>query len=206
MPPDERWLPVASYEGWYEVSDHGRVRSLDRTVDEARGRSVRHKGKLLALQWNTARSGKGYWVIRLYKNSAGETKYVHRMVLDAFVGPCPEGMESRHGPNGSIDNNLSNLSYGTRHQNSLDRVRDGTHNNRSKMFCPYDHKLVTPNLVKFKLEKLNIRSCFACERARNRAYYAKTRGRAIDFKYVADQCYADIMRTVEQSTRTDRSL
>lgn len=52
---------------------------------------------------------------------------VHRLVLTAFVGPCPNGMEARHGVNGNADNSVANLCWGTSVENASDRKRDGTH-------------------------------------------------------------------------------
>jgi hypothetical protein len=52
--------------------------------------------------------------------------FVHQLILLTFAGPCPEGQECRHGPNGVGDNSLANLSYGTHIENCLDKVRDDT--------------------------------------------------------------------------------
>lgn len=49
----------------------------------------------------------------------------------AWIGPCPEGQQIRHGPNGVTDNSVSNLCYGTRSEDQYDRRRDGTHGGRS---------------------------------------------------------------------------
>lgn len=55
-----------------------------------------------------------------------KTFLVHRLIAEAFLGPCPEGMEVLHGEKGQKDNTPANLSYGTKSQNQLDRYRDGT--------------------------------------------------------------------------------
>jgi hypothetical protein len=52
--------------------------------------------------------------------------YVHRLVLDAFVGPCPEGMEARHLNGNSMDNRLENLAWSTHAVNMADKFRHGT--------------------------------------------------------------------------------
>lgn len=58
--------------------------------------------------------------------AGGRTSYlVHRLVLEAFVGPCPAGMECRHENGSKADNRLSNLSWGTHHENATDTIRLG---------------------------------------------------------------------------------
>lgn len=116
----ERWLPIAGHDG-YEVSDLGRVRSVDRTVVDKIGRSRFHRGRVL----NFGTLGKGYVAVRLGWRQP--LMYVHRLVLEAFVGPCPPQNECLHGPGGPADNRLTNLRWGTRSENSFDALRDGTH-------------------------------------------------------------------------------
>lgn len=120
--PGERWLPVVGYEGLYEVSDWGRVKSLDKIVPTFFGsRLVR--GRLLI----QSPSQYGHPQVSLYRNGESITAKVHRVVGEAFLGPLPVGEETRHGPGGRQDNRLSNLSYGTTAENAGDRLRDGTH-------------------------------------------------------------------------------
>lgn len=110
----ECWLPVPDWEGLYEVSDMGRVRSLSRR---------RHPGRIL--KPTKTRDG-FYWRVDLSRNGEQRTRLIHQLVLEAFVGPRPEGMVACHGPARSLDNRLSNLSYGTVSENNLDKARDGT--------------------------------------------------------------------------------
>jgi hypothetical protein len=114
----ESWRAVPGYDGVYEVSDLGRIRSFRRW----RGTNG---PRLLTPCPNVRRSG--HLCVNLYKNGSHRLRPVHQLVLEAFLGPAPPGMVGLHGPNGSADNSLSNLSYGTQKQNSgPDRVRDGT--------------------------------------------------------------------------------
>ena len=117
----ERWLAVVGFEGFYEVSDFGRVRSLDRVVYHGT-RPWRLKGKILAQLPNS----RGYICVVLSREARSAQVPVHRLVGEAFLGPRPPGMETRHGPGGKADNRLANLSYGTPLQNQRDRWRDGT--------------------------------------------------------------------------------
>lgn len=123
----ERWLPVVGYEGLYEVSDLGRVRSLSRVVSRSgpRGPRVRIAGQ--ALKVRPPAGTDPYAHVEL--NRDGERRYmrVHVLVAAAFLGPRPAGYEICHGPGGKTDNRLANLSYGTRAKNNgPDKLRDGT--------------------------------------------------------------------------------
>ena len=96
-PDDERWRPVRGYAGWYEVSDLGRVYSLPRAATA---------GGLLAVQLNS----RGYRVVMLSKYGRRRTVTVARLVLEAFREPG-NGRRARHGPKGSTDDSLANLSW-----------------------------------------------------------------------------------------------
>lgn len=68
----------------------------------------------------------GYLQIELYQNGKRFGKKIHRLVLETFIGPCPQGMETRHLNNCRTDNRLKNLCWGTRSENTLDAVQCGT--------------------------------------------------------------------------------
>jgi hypothetical protein len=111
QPTPERWRPVDAVPG-YEVSDLGRVRSLDRY--EARGaRMVRVRvGRLLRL----ATSDRGYRVVSL----AGVPRKVHRLVAVAFLGPAPAGRpEVNHLDGNKRNNRATNLEWSDRPGNML---------------------------------------------------------------------------------------
>ena len=123
----ERWRDVIGFEGFYQVSDLGRVRSVDRVVPHGKGGVAKMVGKVL--RFNPLSKG-GYFLVGLNNNGKRKCVLVHRLVLAAWVGPCSEGCEARHGPNGVADNSVDNLSYGTHSENTLDKRRDGTNGGR----------------------------------------------------------------------------
>lgn len=158
---EERWLPVVGWEGLYEVSDMGRVRSLDRTVPTSGGRYRRAPGCILKPQKRS-----GYQVVMLRRIPDRKTYYIHDLVLSAFVGPKPERQCVRHGVKGRLVNELTNLCYGTRSENNYDcSRRDRTHPQSHKTTCPrnhpYDGKATRPNGSTY-------RYCKRCDRERNR--------------------------------------
>jgi hypothetical protein len=120
----ERWKWVCGYEGLYQVSDHGRVRSVDRVVPDGKGGTKKMTGRVLR-----ANPGNrfGHLAVALCNEGAHRTVTVHSIVAVAWIGPCPDGCQVRHGPGGKHDNSVGNLCYGTPSQNEHDKRRDGTH-------------------------------------------------------------------------------
>jgi hypothetical protein len=114
----ERWREIPNTGGAYEASSLGRLRSVARL--NARGRNI--KGKILS----PAPAGRGYLQVTLYVNGKKKRKYIHCGVLEAFVGQCPEGMESRHLDGCMTNNKPTNLCWGTHIQNMRDRRAHGT--------------------------------------------------------------------------------
>lgn len=118
----ERWRSYPGWEGWYEVSDQGQVRSMDRVVTDKNGRRMAFAGRLLAPKLNRQT---GYWFVILARPGVRHTRTIHSLVALTWIGPRPEGMEVRHGESGKSDNSLANLCYGTPKQNGEDKIRDG---------------------------------------------------------------------------------
>ena len=114
----ELWRDVSGYEGHYQVSNFGRVRSLDRISPN--GNPLR--GKILSIGDN----GNGYKNVMFCVRYQKKRRYIHRLVLEAFVGPCPDGMECRHLNGIKADNRLDNLEWATHVDNIWDKEPHGT--------------------------------------------------------------------------------
>lgn len=124
----ETWKDIPEYEGSYQVSDLGRVKSLTREV--VRTTSV------LTIPEKILKSppgNHGYPVVNLCKNKKIKQRLVHTLVAEVFIGPCPEGQEVRHRDGVRTHCALSNLIYGTRLQNVQDAQEHGTHIKGSKV-------------------------------------------------------------------------
>ena len=127
VPEEETWRPVPGYEGWYEASDQGRVRSVERVVMVMTTRvktpyPIRLQSKVLRPALCN-----GYRSVMLWKQHVAETKKVSTLVLETFVGARPGGHYTCHADGNSINDRLTNLYWGTPTQNSDDKRRHGTH-------------------------------------------------------------------------------
>lgn len=177
----EMWRPAPGCVG-IEVSNHGRARN----------------------RWGRILRGsvdKGYHRVHV-RVVGGEyrIKRVHRLVLEAFVGPCPPGMEARHLNGNPGDNRLANLEWATPAENNRDILRHGRNVNANRTHCPRRHPLVEGNLVPSQLRR-GRRTCLACDRARN---YGRRRLWSVDsaeFQALADSYFAALGLEVEEERR-----
>lgn len=173
----EAWKPVVGYEGLYEVSDLGRIRSLDRL--NSRGR--RSAGKVLS----PGKRASGHLGVVLRRGGSPKAYLAHRLVLAAFIGPCPEGMEGCHNNGIPSDNRVANLRWDTRISNMHDRVRHHGRYHPSDR-CKRGHLLEGKNLLS---SKRGSRRCRACARA---SAHSRFHGKEIDSEY-ANRAYLAIM-------------
>ena len=126
--PGEEWRSVVGYEGRYEVSSMGRVRSYYIAGHQIVSISPQRICCLDVAQ-------DGYHRIELRRDGTARKFYVHDLLLFAFVGPCPSGMMARH-LDGTRTNNIpGNLEWATAKDNQGDRVRHGTHIRGER--CPH---------------------------------------------------------------------
>lgn len=116
----ENWKQIPGYRDYYEVSDLGRVRSLDRTATDGRF----YAGRLLTAYVNAY----GYPVVVLSSPNGSKRKWlpVHKLVMLAFKGERAEGTEVCHHNGVRTDARLVNLRYDTRKANVADARRHGT--------------------------------------------------------------------------------
>lgn len=121
----EDWAPIPGLSD-YEASNLGQIRRLSRqqVLPQHRGNDIGHR------RVTVKPHGRSYCGM-----------YVHRLVLMAFVGPCPEGMQACHNDGNARNNHLSNLRWDTPSSNMHDRVKHGTHQNANRTHCPKGHPL-----------------------------------------------------------------
>lgn len=119
------WRPVPGFPG-YLVSDDGRVKSVARYT-KRHDYPVFVGERELSLRVRYRRGNRPVCVlVTLCKDGVPSDHRVHRLVLGAFVGPCPDGMEGCHSNGDPTDNRLANLRWDTREENLRDMDRHGT--------------------------------------------------------------------------------
>lgn len=168
-PQNERWVPLPGYESRYQISDHGRLYAIPRTVTYCDGRSYQHPGRLIKTQKNPG--GALYVGIGNTRDTIRRIRLAS-LVLLAFVGPRPDGMEVLHWDDNPDNNTLENLRYGTRSENMHDRVRNGRHSAANKTHCKRGHAFSAENTF---ITQAGHRSCRVCKRALKRKYAAAAR-------------------------------
>lgn len=129
----ERWKDIEGYEDLYQISNTGKVRSLDRYIKIGQNRRIK-KGQIIKVPIK-----KGYYQVRLSKNGKRKSFNVHRLVAKAFI-PNPNNLpQVNHKDENKLNNNMQNLEwcnalynniYGTR----IERVRNKT----GKKIIQYD--------------------------------------------------------------------
>lgn len=176
MIDNEKWLPVVGYEGLYEVSDQGRVKSF----------KVKPNGHILK---PTQAGFSGHYSVTLCRDGGRKEHYVHRLMMAAFTGPAPDGESVVRHLDDDVDNNvLSNLAYGSHSDNHLDRVRNGIHVQARRTECPRGHALVEANN---RVNAPGHRGCKACQRARSNFNHSPDAG--FTYQQLADAHFARLM-------------
>lgn len=116
----EVWKDIPGYEGKYQASNLGRIRSLNRRVNIGHGATRLLQGRVLK---PAGQKTDPHLSVVLGHRAAGST--VHSLVARTFHGPCPPGQEVRHLDGNPLNNRADNLAYGSRTENILDVYRVG---------------------------------------------------------------------------------
>lgn len=141
----EEWRAVPGYEGLYEVSSKGRVRTPGRTVTVTKTYPARIMKQAIR---GRAKDGKPNSVfVALYKNAKKNQLSVHSMVLEAFIGPRPENMVGCHNDGNPANNDASNLRWDTQSGNCMDKHKHGTSPCGEKQ---YMHKLTKLQVIEIR--------------------------------------------------------
>lgn len=117
----ECWVPVLGYEGLYEVSSRGNVRTVGRAATRSNGRPMPVQPRLRRLYVRQT----GYRCVLLNRDGKQTAHLVHVLVLSSFRRGRPDGLQCRHLNGDAADNRLENLEWGTAVENAADAKAHG---------------------------------------------------------------------------------
>lgn len=191
--PEEEWRDIPGYEGYYQASSLGRIRSVERVISQRHATGEVQRRMPMVYLTPFTHSGDGRFVVALSRDCIVRKFGVHVLVALAFLGPKPHAKsQCCHRDGDHINNSPENLYWGDNSSNVQDAIRHGTHYPASKITCPYGHALRSPNLKGSARQ----RACKACANANEWARRRRVKGTPFspdDKREYADMRYLAIM-------------
>lgn len=144
MSGEEIWTDIAGFEGYYAVSDHGRVKSLARKVWVAPSSQAK-SGYYRPVRERvlSPSCSKGWYHVQLSLDGVQSTHAVHHLVLEAFVGPMPDGILGCHNDGDPANNALTNLRHDTPSGSYEDKRKRGTHRRGPDVLAKLNERAVS---------------------------------------------------------------
>lgn len=140
----EKWVPIRGYEGSYEVSNYGNVRSLSRVVEYKHGGKGRFWPSKIIKQWMPKN---GYLTVTLKLENKGSNFMVHRLVGIHFIDNPNNGWQINHKDNNKLNNKVVNLEWVTQSENMAHAFKSGAHSGKGATH--YKAKKITDGMNTF---------------------------------------------------------
>ena len=165
---DIEWRTIPGWEGLYEVSEDGQVRSLERLISHPRGGVHRRRARVL----KGATDRKGYRYYSLSRDGSTRHYGAHVLVAKAFLDG--DGSVVRHRDGNQMNNHPTNLAYGTYSDNTMDSVQHGTHARAARRECVNGHPYTDETTLRVG-PRGRWRKCRICVNSQRRAWKQRKR-------------------------------
>ena len=195
---EEIWSDIKEYESWYQISNKGRIRSVDRTVKCKDGSIRFYKGKVMTC----VKDKDGYNCTGLSKNGIIKNYRVHRLVAQAFI-PNPENKpQINHKDENPANNHVCNLEWVTNQEN----VNYGSHNEKQAKSL-INHPILSNPVCQFDLNGNHIKTYPSAAQAERDLNVASTQiGMCCRHKYGYKTCGGFIWEFLNEVTNTNLDL
>lgn len=160
------WKPIPNWDGYYEISNYGEVRTIPHVIMRSNGVRQTIQGRKL----KPSKDHRGYLQVHLYRNGNRTHLTIHVGVAKTFIGDRPDGYDVCHNDGDKYNNFVGNLRYGTKSSNMYDRVKHGVHHNSIKTHCKHGHEFEVVGYYLTKTKTGLGRSCKACHKRRVAKY------------------------------------
>lgn len=121
----EEWKDIAEYEGYYQISNLGRVRSLEREVEITNRWGHKFMQIVPSGERKVQKTSHGYHSIGLKKKNKHKTFFIHRLVAQAFISNPENKPQVNHIDNNPLNNHVNNLEWCTQKENIQHCVKSG---------------------------------------------------------------------------------
>jgi hypothetical protein len=144
---EEEWKDVVGFEGLYQVSNLGRVKSLPRTNICVNGKPLTTRGMIL----KNTKNHRGYYEVNLFKRNDRKHKCIHVLLAETFI-PNPDNLPLvLHKNDIKLDNRIENLYWGNHNDNMKDRLSNGKHGSGNAVLTVEKVKEIK-SLIPFKTQ------------------------------------------------------
>lgn len=144
---DEIWKDIEDYEGLYQISSYGNVRSLTKKVRCRNGKFRTIRGKILTPMITK----NNYLVVNLWKNNSSKSYLVHRLVAKAFISNPGNKPEVNHKDTHKWNNNVDNLEWNTRSENTIHSYKMKLREDQRQKISNMNKKLKSKKVAQYDL-------------------------------------------------------